>query len=41
MKLKVKNLTFPVNTLWQALRQSNSKYKFSQVFENNVMLMVG
>ena len=25
MKLKVKNLIFPIKTLWQELRQSNNK----------------
>ena len=43
MKLKIKNLKFPIKTILQALEQSDNKIISSdwQVFERNLVLMVG
>ena len=43
MKLKIKNLKFPIKTILQALGQSDNKIISSdwQVFERNLVLMVG
>ena len=43
MKLKIKNLKFPIKTILQALGQSVNKIISSdwQVFERNLVLMVG
>ena len=43
MKLKIKNLKFPIKIILQALGQSDNKIISSdwQVFERNLVLMVG